>query len=1307
MTTRLKIHTLATLLDELVSGRAVLIDDGGREFSLTSVETRSILDWYRQHRDKWARNVLKTDVEEIVDQLSKSPPELPALGIGEQGTRNQTVHLKDMRVHRFAGIHPHRTPDAPPDEFHFEFGKPLTLIEGKNGAGKTSLLNAICWCLTGYVYRSQRPPETVDQPVDLSLDVAPTDDEIMAYDMTAITPMPSKDVINSLGDDPLPLDTWVELSFVDDDNAVKTIRRSVSRTARGKIEIEEPDFSSLGIPPIAREVGTTMPGLLPYITPGEVSDLGKAVSELTGLKPLQDLVKHARKTKAKLGSELVQDRGREIDALDADYRTARAELLQLIGNHPDIGLETPVPEPGPDKAIEETLSSYGQHFESLQAQAFAESQSILGESFDPQDSAARNDLLNSIGPAMVLLADDHLRGLSSAARLRHLGSMTDQEITEVEALLEKLRSQATELAQVVDEPDVAARLRLYTRVACWLKELPDAPTSVTACPVCRAELEGRVDQITGRPVAEHLQECLGRESAFLSQTIQAWEVSAIRDLKSELPEALQPEVSKDLPDRPADLISAALSEELFESESFKESLAPLKGAAETLCANTLTSLPPFSEPEIADLPDCFGDGIDQAIRRTTRVIAFANWRKSNAGACGEAAAKIIGPTVDADSAQLPDILAEERPLRDRLGALDRMVKNAEPLTSAIGKASTLTAKLKARRKLEDHIARYGKASAAIEPLFSLKDLAEIQVASLMTALAATTARWKSSFYVPAFAGAPRTADTDVETDGTLNINAAAQGVRASAQHIANASDLRATLLAFLLAFWEHLLETQGGLSLLLLDDLQELFDDRNRRRLANTVPAMLGVRGRIIATTNDTDFANSVVAAMAEADSADKVDRRCIHPFNPNREHIELGLHVEEIDRKLKAFDDPDNANMPQPAREYASKLRIYLEQRLSDLLDTPVVNLPAKPTLSDLIAAIRTRVNDGFDAFNSRVFRDLVSDSALANGSTFLGVMNDCHHGREQQITYTDVMEVKEDSVRVRKTVDAAHEEYERWLRRDPRDPPATIPAMPPTSALTSFSVPIIENLAAFTSEAPATEPLTAEDLFTNGQLSNHATYVINAHNFGFAGPCNCRAIVRLDVETVPDNSLVVALHGDKTYARRLLRATNVPETIVLGSDAENPLDRPPSLLLPTGEVRLLMVVGVLFDDRPHYSRQRGEAILVDDADFLGRLEVVFKVTGDSAIPLALPGQMILGGGCVTPDQLNEMEGRLIAVATSEGAAFKRVGAAVSGAPYLRQFESVGGLGESMLVRTEEVDGGFQDICLMLSARRVLGVLY
>ncbi|MBN2285969.1 MAG: hypothetical protein JXI43_05940 [Tissierellales bacterium] len=612
-----------------------------------------------------------------------------------------------------------------------------------------------------------------------------------------------------------------------------------------------------------------------------------------------------------------------------------------------------------------------------------------------------------------------------------------------------------------------------------------------------------------------------------------------------------------------------------------------------------------------------------------------------------------------------------------------------------------------RREKEKRISVYERTAQAIEELISLDELVERQVAFLINKLLSGTLKWRDALYIPAFADAPKVVDTDVELDGTIAFNSEVDGTKVSAQHISNSSDLRATLLSFLIAFWQHLIEVRGGLSLLLLDDLHELFDIDNRRRVANTVPLIVENGAKIIITTNDTVFARRVIASSNAKIGADKIDRRQIHTLNPTRHHIVLGKFIEAIEAKRKAFERPENRNEAQPARDYIKDLRIYIENRLLDFFDIHNSGIPYKPTLSDLISGIRSRMKIPQEAFASKAFNKLTSDPALLNNSDFINLMNQVHHGNESEISFNAVERVKDDCIRIRTLVDSAHEEYERWLRRDPRDPIISLPACPEPIIPPSFNVPIILDLAAFTSETPICDVTESDEHFTDKWFKNHSLYYINTHNFGFAATPNCRAIVDLSDRPIIDKMLVIAIHENKTYARRLFRSQTNPNIVVLGSEAENPLKRPPTIFLPAEEVRLLNVVGILFDDRPHFPRPSDEALLLNHFDISDNVQLVFRVRGNSAIPLALPEQIILGGKLLKINEIANMKGTPVAISTSEGSFFKKIGESLPGYPYIRQFESIGGLGESILLRTEGIESPFDSLPVVYSIRKILGVLY
>ncbi|MCP4249327.1 MAG: hypothetical protein GY778_19975 [bacterium] len=865
---------------------------------------------------------------------------------------------------------------------------------------------------------------------------------------------------------------------------------------------------------------------------------------------------------------------------------------------------------------------------------------------------------------------------------------------------------------MAEKPDVASRLRLYARVAGWIKSLPDQLHDVQDCPVCQSALEGRVDPVTQESVHDHIQRFLDVETNYLEKTLDGWQKAAIDTLASGLTDALATETRQDLPERPANLIETALTDELFESSSLSESLSPLQSAVQSLCDRELEALPRFEEPAQPEMPECFGGDTGEvavAFRRLSRAIAFARWGNANAEPCATAFKTIIGEVARAPEAhKTRPTEIEKWTLADRLMSLDEMVKRATPLKEALSKLQIMREKLTERRRKERLIRLYGRTADAIEPLLQLDTLVEQQVSSLMNTLSSSMQSWKDHLYSPAFHGAPTVCKADVQTDGSLMLEATAGGSQAPAHQISNASDLRASLLAFLLAFWQHLLDTRGGLSLLLLDDLEELFDAPNRRRVANTLPAIVEHGGRLVVTSNDGAFGTGVSGAFAVASHAEDVDRRYLHSLRAVRPCIQLGVFLESVEQKRQDFEKSENENEHQPARDYINELRVYVEARLLDFFDVRPARLPEKPTLADFIGAIRSSRNAGVEPFTGQAFDGLVSDPAFAEGSEFLVLMNKSHHSRAHEITFNAVKEEAQACKHARRLVEAAHEAYERWLRRDPPQGIPALPEAPESLTPPDKEVPVIERLAAFTSHTGPSELLESEEFFSIRSLGSFAVFVIKTRNLGFSGPAGCRVLVKMGDSPPQEPSLVVALHQDRTYVGRLHRDDSRAGFVIISSEAENPRNRPASLFLPTAEVRLLEIVGVLFDFTLDYSRIPGDAVPARDCSLLDRIELAFRVDGESALPLAIEGQMILGGAPLPSTQLADREDSIIAIATSDGCALKRIGKLVPGAPHVRMFESVGGLGESVLIRTEDIEqDDLGNLPLLHSAREVLGVLY
>jgi hypothetical protein len=162
-----------------------------------------------------------------------------------------------------------------------------------------------------------------------------------------------------------------------------------------------------------------------------------------------------------------------------------------------------------------------------------------------------------------------------------------------------------------------------------------------------------------------------------------------------------------------------------------------------------------------------------------------------------------------------------------------------------------------------------------------------------------------------------------------------------------------------------------------------------------------------------------------------------------------------------------------------------------------------------------------------------------------------------------------------------------------------------------------------------------------------------------------------------------------------------------LLAAESPNPRLSKPTLAVDANTVAVHRIVGML-TEQPAPPIGKGEATELPSAASLSQIRTAYRVREDSGIPLALPGQTVLGGEEVLPNQLSSFEDSLVALTLADGSSlFKRVGSAVPGtAGRLWQFESIGGLGSSLVVSLSE-EHAKDGMPIFASARRVVGVLY
>lgn len=957
-----------------------------------------------------------------------------------------------------------------------------------------------------------------------------------------------------------------------------------------------------------------------------------------------------------------------------------------------------MPQPSDDKGIEQTLDEITKHFEGAKAAAFDSVRDILGERFDPANPALLSDLEKNIGRALERVSQP--QDLASAARLGALRQLKPEQLDAADAKIRDILAEAKALDALAQNPSTAARTRLYARIATWIADHPDPQRKDDTCVVCGGNLEHALDPVTGQLVKKHLHEAAS-DAALLSQTLGRWAENAQGDLMRNVPEALRAEMAADLPAHPCDLLRTAIVDELFGFEPFRGVLGDLKAQTASTFDQVVRDRAALADPAKIALPNgC--DTLGETLNRLDCAIRFARWRQSNDALAREIMMRVLG------RAPKEGEPSEKLTLIGKLLDLEATVKAAKPVSDALVQCGRLKQHLKARRAAETRLVEYAVASAALGNLADLGQLADEQVDQLRKTLRKDAAAWRSRIYLGAF---PDTAheliDTGMGRKGELDLVVQTGGVSAPAQHVTNASALRASLVAFFLAFWDYVLKERGGLTTLVLDDPQELLDDENRERLAAALAPLVAGRAQLIVTSYDPRFCARVSRLPIPAG----IEHLEVHPATRQQPVVRTTPPLRVIEERKSRFDADRNAE--EPAREFADVCRVFFEAKLGDMFDDPAHSAWAianpDPTLATFIQHLRPLVKAGPQGmFSAHVFRRFVDHPALTDGSPVIVLMNKAHHGRRQEIRAADVAQCADDLSQLLELVEQMYEECYRWRRRDaPKDQaaaeaPAALTPMPHPA----LNVLVCPDLAAFTQHAPWGESQEFPERLDPHLLDSTVAYYLRRANFGFSAPVGSLVIVEAVPGPAADRRLVIARHGSAAYARRFVRGANAG---VIGLTAEVPDPRtrtPKTIILPENEVAIHQVVGIIFDHSVTVAQGRDEAVQVDAGDVLKRIEIAFRVVDDSAVPLALERQVVLGGAKIELAELGRHEDALVALTLDDGSSiFKRVGGALpSELAHLRQFESIGGLGSSQVLSVGKPHKGFRSVT---NARTIIGVLY
>ena len=659
---RLENYSLDEIVRLLVAGMPVHRAKG-IPFRLDTSDKRKAFAFYSRNRDLWRSNrtVQVKEVESLLKALEEDLPGDTAMPM--QGTGDKPIwHLERAEIHRFGGLHRHVGPNGEdPENFVVEFDKEITLVSGFNGAGKTALLSAIVWCLTGKALRSQHMPQQVHEPMVVNWTGAEEktsegEDIRPEIAVPPLVPVPATEDLVKLGDNP-KLDTGVRLTLRREDTGeIQLVARQLEVLGK-KLVAPVEGLDALGLSALAIEVGTLMPGVAAQMRFDEKTDFTQAVSQLTGLKPLQELGQR---------SERLVNRLRKVEKKATEERRAeklgqfKAQLQTLSdgwAEHSDLGEPRVIllpgevierKEEGSDSTYEvtcrSTLAESRESLKGMQLVMSCDVEKILGHGIELTAQRQVDTTTGALENAADRLKGGALRELPTVALLLDLGGIPDDEAASAIRAVQGIRERAHALAEKLKDEQRAARWRLYARVATWHRD--NHPVEdLSSCPVCGTDLESvPSDALLDISVREALERCRETDSG-IAKTVAEWEHDEAAGVLDALPTSVRGYADKTLPSTLLAMCRQGYVEELLGHEAFAGRLKELQENGKVVwdIATGESRLPEAPQPVESDLPDMLAGGkLQQRLSAIAHALMLRAHRESGGDVLKSILARYIG-----------------------------------------------------------------------------------------------------------------------------------------------------------------------------------------------------------------------------------------------------------------------------------------------------------------------------------------------------------------------------------------------------------------------------------------------------------------------------------------------------------------------------------------------------------------------------------------------------------------------------------------------------------------------------------------
>lgn len=1115
--------------------------------------------------------------DEEQEKVEENTPEQPKT---ENHIRGYKIGL--VCACSFRGLAPAK------QEWEYDFKGKSHLLYGPNGCGKSSLLGAISWCLTGCIFRDDRAPDVPEH--------------IKAYsteqDRRVIERSDALSLIDRSGQTTSPDDEyWVEIQLVgknpEGTSVGLWIRRhsenGLSKSWDGKEWTQIESIEEAGIDELDAELHLLMPARVSHVRFGKDVKLIHILSQIIGLDDLEAIAGLAEKVCRALRREATRINNGELAPEKAKI-AGFVESIKQIDNDVVKGL------PSYAEVLEDTrkladIEVFGKAMagaiEGKEKQLALDLEIEIPEEDTPTYKECKEKLDNL--PGQVQNAIDELEKPLVDLFPNSLGFSvpTEEEVAELEQRLLGFEEGTQE--KVKERLKWALEERENRKASLMLVAARYFPEGSNDCPVCTQDL-GPVPQI--REDLEELRPLVGQ--AHLTQRIQDLNLSLMGELGRIVETKLREEGQKTLCER---MLSdwSDLKQQIFKgfllhiAEKFDEGIQSI--AEEAQVEEEIESVP-LAEGYLEDFPGAFSE-LDQALQAAKKYIQLC---KSGLEQVTDSSEKLVTlltvPKAKDVEDSLSVILERGRATNQDIMSLRAAYKTTKDLWRSLTKEKELGDKISKYRSMAD----YGEATKELagavrrEIIEVVKDL-EGQMKDYFSRL------YENEILILDMLTTGNAVNPDVKDE--INVYLRAGNQRIPVGPFSNSGRMRALILSFVFAL---LKKSSVSLGVLVLDDPVLSLDHEHKTRFIDHMVEPLLGETQVVMATHYKDFYKVAERSFSETERLRMPPRRS----EADGVSFEPGDLLKRVERTL---EEPTCS-----WREVGNNLRLWAERTLATLSGYCPQPFVIFDNFTDSVRAYKG-INDPNVATSER---DKIVEAL--ESQQFQRIKDRLAHDEDPAES-----EVK-DGLRVLKECEkAVRMEIKRFKGLYEHALLARAVNARPSVRILSMKDYLEDQKLNIVARAAAADEGTGVFWEENevAQLGGNQVAILNLDTIAPIGLIGQYLLLDSE-ERAPENSdlVVVETQNKKRYVRRFW----VDEDKSIWLEAVNPTSQYRPIKLSEGEHLMRRVVGVLFDEIVVDPGQEGDEWVPGKLSDKWLDDVVgVRVEGTSMEPIAREGQIVL----------------------------------------------------------------------------------